>query len=413
MRNIKKMICIVCVLALIAALAGCTSAPAKESVAPTDAAAATPETEAAEPVAEEPAAEEPAMEEPAAATEAVASSDGYELALVTDVGTIDDKSFNQGAWEGVKQYAEENGKTFKYYQPAEKTDDAYIETINLAIKGGAKVVVCPGFLFSNAVGVSQKANPDVNFILLDADPTDPDTGETLVADNTYAVHWAEEQPGFLAGYAAVKEGNTKLGFMGGMAVPAVVRYGYGFVQGAEFAAKEMGIEEVSIRYHYMGNFDASPEAQALAASWYQDGTQVIFGCGGGVGNSVMAAAEAGGGKVIGVDVDQSGESETVITSAMKYLQKAVYDGISNYFAETFPGGQAVTLTVETGDVGLPSDFSRFTTFTQADYDAIYAKLVADEGGVRTSIKTDVDASGQEIKSAADLGTTIAKVDVIS
>ncbi len=334
-------------------------------------------------------------------------SGGYELALVTDVGTIDDKSFNQGSWEGVKQYGDENGVSYKYYQPAEKTDDSYIETIELAIAGGAKVVVCPGFLFQTAVFVSQNAHPDVSFILLDADPVDPETEEISVADNTYAVHWAEQEPGFLAGYAAVMDGNTKLGFMGGMAVPAVVRYGYGFAQGADYAANELGVDEVSIRYHYMGNFDASPEAQTLAASWYQDGTEVIFGCGGGVGNSVMAAAEAAGTKVIGVDVDQSGESETVITSAMKYLQKAVYDGITNYYAGSFPGGQSVLLTAETGDVGLPDDFSRFETFTQEDYDAIYQKMVDDEDAIRTSIQDDTAA-----EAADGLTLAIAKVEVI-
>jgi basic membrane protein A len=178
------------------------------------------------------------------------SSKGYELALVTDIGTIDDQSFNQGAWEGLKAYAEDNKISYKYYQPTEKSTAAYLDAITLAVDGGAKVVVCPGYLFENAVWEAQTMYPKVNFVLLDGSPhnvTDYTTMATLdgsapdytVADNTYSIFYKEQQAGFLAGYAAVKDGYTKLGFMGGIAVPAVIRYGYGFVQGAEYAAEEM------------------------------------------------------------------------------------------------------------------------------------------------------------------------------
>ena len=165
----------------------------------------------------------------------------YEIALVTDVGTINDKSFNQGAWEGVVQYAEEFSVSYKYYQPDAKSTEEYIKSINVAIKNGAKVVVTPGFLFENAIWDVQSKNPNVKFILLDGSPhnvVDWATMATLdgkdpdytVAKNTYPIFYAEEEAGFLAGYAAVKEGFTKLGFMGGMAVPAVVRFGYGFIE---------------------------------------------------------------------------------------------------------------------------------------------------------------------------------------
>ncbi len=196
--------------------------------------------------------------------------------------------------------------------------------------------------------------------------------------NAVGIVYAEEQAGFLAGYAAVMDGSTKLGFMGGMAVPAVVRFGYGFVQGAEYAAKEMGLKDLVMNYHYTGGFDATPEAQALAASWYNSGIEVIFACGGAVGNSVMAAAEAVNGKVIGVDVDQSGESETVITSSMKGLASSVEQTLADFYAGNFPGGQAVVKDAAVDGVSLPMETSKFETFSQADYDAIYAKLVAGE-----------------------------------
>ena len=317
---------------------------------------------------------------------------GYELALVTDIGTIDDKSFNQGSWEGVEAYAKENNVTYKYYQPAEKTTDEYLNTISLAIDGGAKLVVCPGYLFEEAVYIAQDEYPETKFIIIDGQPHDGDYEDFTINDNVYAVYYAEEQAGFLAGYGAVKEGYTKLGYMGGMAVPAVKRFGFGFVEGAEYAAKELGIDSIDMKYHYTGGFDATPEVKSMATSWFNEGTEVIFACGGAVGNSVMAAAQDTNAKVIGVDVDQSPESETVMTSAVKMLSKSVYDGIAAHYAGTFPGGQVVTLTAADDGVGLPMETSTFETFTQADYDAIYAELVA--GSITLLNDSDIEDETQ-------------------
>lgn len=322
------------------------------------------------------AAEAKATEAETTADTAVKSetSDGYELALVTDLGTIDDKSFNQGAWEGMKKYAEENGISYKYYQPQEGTTDSYLETIGLAIEGGAKLIVCPGFLFEEPVYLAQDQYKDVHFILLDGEPHSGDYSEYRTEANVMPILFQEDEPGFLAGYAAVKDGYTKLGFLGGMAVPAVIRYGYGFAEGADYAAKEMGVDGIEIMYNYTGAFAATPEAQSMAASWYQNGTEVIFGCGGAVGNSVMAAAEEKSAKVIGVDVDQSYESDTVVTSAMKQLSVSVYDGVRDFYAGSFPGGKTSIFSAKNDGIGLPMETSKFTKFTQADYDAVYAQL---------------------------------------
>lgn len=322
------------------------------------------------------AAEAKATEAETTADTAVKSetSDGYELALVTDLGTIDDKSFNQGAWEGMKKYAEENGISYKYYQPQEGTTDSYLETIGLAIEGGAKLVVCPGFLFEEPVYLAQDQYKDVHFILLDGEPHSGDYSEYRTEANVMPILFQEDEPGFLAGYAAVKDGYTKLGFLGGMAVPAVIRYGYGFAEGADYAANEMGVDGIEIMYNYTGAFAATPEAQSMAASWYQNGTEVIFGCGGAVGNSVMAAAEEKSAKVIGVDVDQSYESDTVVTSAMKQLSVSVYDGVRDFYAGSFPGGKTSIFSAKNDGIGLPMETSKFTKFTQTDYDAVYAQL---------------------------------------
>jgi len=330
---------------------------------------------------------------------------GYELAMITDAGEIDDKSFNQGTWEGLKKYADDNGLTYKYYKPTEVSDAAYLAAIDLAIQAGAKVVVTPGFLFAPAIYEAQALYPETNFILLDADPHTADWSTFRIDENVYSIYYAEQQAGFLAGYAAVKEGYTKLGFMGGMAVPAVVRFGYGFVQGAEYAAAEMGVEAIELKYHYTGDFDATPKNQTTAATWYADGTEVIFAAGGKVGNSVMAAAEAADAKVIGVDVDQSAESETVISSAMKELGISVYAGLEGYYADEFKGGVIETLDITVDGVGLPFATSRFETFTEAEYTAIYDAMVADTDGVRSSIVADAEA-------VTDIETSIVSVTVV-
>ena len=306
-----------------------------------------------------------------------------EIALVPATGSVDDKSFNQGAWEGVQQYSKEKGISAKYYKPADSSETSIQSAMELAIAGGAKVVVCPGFLFSVPLYNIQDKYPEVSFIQLDGTPTDKDDNP-VIANNVSAYSYTEQEAGFLAGYAAVKDGYRNLGFLGGIAIPAVRRFGYGFVEGADYAAKELGLNkgDITINYDYTGSFDATPEAQSKAAAWYANGTEVIFACGGSVGNSVMSAAEAAGKKVIGVDVDQSSESETVITSATKNIKKTVYDYLVEFYNGTAKGGKDTTLDATTDSVLLPMETSRFKTFDQAQYDAIYKTL--QEGKVKVS-----------------------------
>lgn len=333
------------------------------------------------------------------------AQDTFELALVTDVGNIDDGSFNQGAWEGLVQYATENDITYKYYQPTSASTDDRVATIELAIENGATTVVTPGYMFENVIWEVQTTYPNVHFIFLDGAPSnvvtydDPDTtvdetvlleGETTpdftIADNTLSIFYKEEQAGFLAGYAVVKDGNTDIGFVGGIAVPAVIRYGYGYIQGAAYAAEEDSTT-VNINYWYSNVFWEDQNVQSKAVSWYSSGTTVIFSAAGGAGGSVMSAAEQESGLVVGVDVDQKDASTTVITSAMKELGNSVYDALASIYDGTFEGGQSLHLGVNSDGVGLPQDFSRFTTFSQSDYDAILALLK--DGTITVSDDTSV------------------------
>ena len=246
----------------------------------------------------------------------------YKIAMITDVGDIDDKSFNQGTWEGIKQFAEANQKDHDYYKPTGASTDEYVQAINLAITEGADIVVTPGFLFETAVYIAQTQHPDVKFILIDGEPHTADYSTYFTADNTVNVLFNEHESGFLAGYSAILEGFEEVGFFGGMAVPAVRKFGIGFVAGAYLAAKAVGLDEFEFsaaRYEYFGDFAPGDTKKAQAAAWYAAGTEAIFVAAGVAGSSVMAAATDARDDVwvYGVDIDQSGDSDKVISSAMK------------------------------------------------------------------------------------------------
>ncbi len=331
---------------------------------------------------------------------AVAAEEGYEIALVTDVGNIDDKSFNQAAWEGVVAYATENNITYNYYRPAADSTDDRIDAINLAIEKGAKIVVCPGYLFEDAIFAVQTENPEVLFLLLDGEPHTADYATYLTTENTHNILYREEQAGFFAGYAAVKDGYTKLGFLGGMAVPAVVRFGYGYVQGAEYAAKEMGVD-VNIKYWYSGTFSPSDEIKNKMSGWFTEGVEVVFACGGGIYLSAIAAADEADAKIIGVDKDQYFESELIITSAMKDLTTSVKLALADIYANDGKwsadyAGKTAVLGAAENCVGLPTAETswRLNTFTVEEYQALFAKVVS--GEVAISNATDAAPAVEKI-----------------
>jgi basic membrane protein A len=383
----KKTLFLIVALVMVVSMFAACGGPAP--------AASSPAAPASSPAAPAPAESSAAPSASASvAPSESAAAGGAEIAMITDIGGIDDRSFNQTTWEAVKAYGSDNNKTVKYYKPTDKTVDAYVAAIDLAVKGGAKIIVCPGYLFEPAIFKAQDTYPNIDFVLLDGNPNNGDFKNPVykINKNVYSIFYAEQQSGFLAGYAAVKDGYTKLGFLGGMAVPAVVRYGYGFVQGAETAATEMGLKSIDLKYQYTGNFDATPENQTLAASWYKAGTEVIFACGGKVGDSVMAAAEANNGKVIGVDTDQSPLSKTVISSALKELGKTVKLALDGFYGGSFKGGVSETLDISVGAIGLPMKTSQFTKFTQADYDKVYNDLLNDTNKLKTNLWNDKTAA---------------------
>ena len=306
------------------------------------------------------------------------SEDGkYEIGFVTDVGQLKDKSFNQGTYDGVKLYAAANGLSYKYYQPAngdKATDDDRYDAMKAACDNGAKAVVCAGFMQGPALKKVAAEYPEVSFIFIDGWST---------GANVAGIAFAEEQSGYLAGYAVVKEGFEKLGFTGGGGGtnPPCIRFGYGFVQGANDAAKELGkTVDVNYTWQFGNTFSPSPELMAMVSGWYNAGTEIVFCCGGNMFQSVAQAAAENDGAVVGVDTDQSFESDTVVTSATKGLASAVQWALAKVYDGTFSeiGGNATSLGADNNAVGLPTATWSMQNFTVEEYEALFQKIISGE-----------------------------------
>lgn len=314
------------------------------------------------------------------------------IALITDFSNIDDRSFNQSCWEAIVDFAEKNGAKYNYYRPAENSSTARIESIYKAIEDGATVCVCPGNLFEEVIHSIQYEFPDVQFLLLDGQPHDVDYNYDT-APNVHCIIYKEEESGYLAGYAAVMDGITQLGFIGGMAIDSVMRYGYGFVQGANAAAEESGTDIV-INYWYADTFLPSDTIYTTAYDWYTNGTQVIFACGGSLGSSVIKAAQELGTFVIGVDSDQHYISDSVITSAMKQLYSTCLNALeslknNNWVWEEEYSGTTAILGADSNAIALPTSEEawKFSSFTVEAYEELFNAIAAD----KVTISNDVSA----------------------
>ncbi len=380
----KKFLALLLALVMVFALAACGEEPAPaESEDPAPA-------ESGEPAETTPAEEEPTGDviDPNDIDDNP-EADSYEIAFVTDIGALHDKSFNEGTWNGVKTYAYQNDKTYKYYQPAgedQATDDDRYEAMSQAVANGAKVVVCAGYLQEAAIRRAAIEFPDVNFIFIDgyalyenAEDQNAENPTSELLANVAGINFNEEQCGYLAGYAVVKEGFTQLGFSGGGGGTnaACCRYGYGYLQGASAAAEELGVDvTVNYPWQYGGSFQASPELQSMIAGWYANGTEIVFACGGSMFSSISSAAAAADGYVIGVDVDQSSQSDTVVTSAMKGIDQAAILCLEHHYDGTFSevGGKTTTLGANQDAVGLPTDTWSMENFTVEEYEAILASI---------------------------------------
>ena len=401
----KKFLALLLALVMVFALAACggegetttTEPPADDTTVPED---------------DTPAPEEPDALDPNDIEDNI-EAESYEIAFVTDVGALHDKSFNEGTWNGVKLYAAQNDKTYKYYQPANEdqaTDDDRYEAMSQAVANGAKVVVCAGYLQEAALRRAATEFPEVNFIFIDGYSLNDEAGNVLA--NVAGVNFNEEQCGYLAGYAVVKEGFTQLGFSGGGGGTnaACCRYGYGFLQGASAAAEELGVDVTcNYSWQYGGNFQPSPELQSMIAGWYTNGTEIVFACGGSMFSSITSAASANDGWVIGVDVDQSSQSDTVVTSAMKGIDQAAILCLGHHYDGTWEevGGKTTTLGAAQDAVGLPTDTWSLENFSVEEYETLFASIK--DGSLVIDAEYPVDDSGMD--NAASLNGELPNITI--
>ena len=362
MKNSKKLVALLLSLSMVFALAACgggsTASPS-------------------------PSASQPAPTESAPAETTPAAAD-FSVAMITDYGDITDQSFNQTTYEACKAYCDANGVPFNYYKPAGDSTAERVAMVEAAADEGYNVIVMPGYAFGETITQVAEEYADVTFIALDVG--EGDLGDYTLPSNVYCAVYQEELCGYMAGYAAVKLGYTHLGFLGGMAVPAVVRYGYGFVQGADAAAVEAGAD-VTVEYVYGNQFFGDADITAYMDNWYQTlGVQAVFACGGGIyASAAEAAAKVDGAKVIGVDVDQAGIIDgaygagMTVTSAMKGLAPTVQHMLGEVAAGNFAnyGGKIETLGLVSGDdptanyVQIPMETTQWGDgFTQDDYKAL-------------------------------------------
>ena len=400
----KKILALLLAMVMVFALVACGSGndqPAADT--PANDAPAAPAADAADEADEAPAAP---------ASNLLAETEGMRIAMITDYGDITDQSFNQTTYEACKAYADDNGQDFSYYKPASDSDADRVSMIEQAIDDGYNVIVMPGYAFENAIYETAEVYDDVIFIALDVSPA----ADYAVPANLYCAVYQEELCGYMAGYAAVKLGYTQLGFLGGMAVPAVMRYGYGFVQGVNAAADELGLTDVTVKYLYGNTFGPDTGVKAAMDTWFANGTEVVFACGGGIYISAAEAAQSANAKIIGVDVDQSGiidgaygEGMTV-TSAMKGLANTVDLLLSEIAAGNWAdyAGKVDTLGMVSANnsenyVGLPETTQWSDSFTEEDCADLVAAIYS--GDIVVSDDTTVSASDYAtVISVEDQGT---------
>ena len=374
----------------------------------------------------------------------------YKVAMITDYGDITDQSFNQTTYEACKAFADANGVEFSYFKPAGDNTADRVAMIESAVDQGFNVIVMPGYAFGGAIVEAAPQYKDVKFIALDVakgdlleagvaakgetydyDPDNWDLATYVDMSNVYCAVYQEELCGYMAGYAAVKLGYKNLGFLGGMAVPAVQRYGYGFVQGVNAAAEEMGLTDVKVNYVYGGQFFGDADITAKMDTWYAGGTEIVFACGGGIYTSAVdAAKKVEGAKVIGVDVDQAGvianyaagegaDQATIdsfkaltVTSAMKGLYPATYDTLTDVIVngnwDNYAGKIATLGLVSADDptlnyVQIPMDSTQWAdgAFTQDDYKALVKAMFDGE------LTVSNDTTKEPKDFAAELATSIA------
>lgn len=330
-------------------------------------------------------------------------SDAFQVAMVTDFSDVNDASFNQACYEGAMEFSKLNHIKFNYYKPSSLSLAERVKSMKLAIDRGYDVILCPGFALGEAIAEVAPSHPNVKFIGLDIAESDFPKGFELT-DNIAIFNYQEEIAGYLAGYGAVKEGYRRLGYLGGMASASVIRYGYGYVQGIDAAAKELE-QKVEVEYVYGGQFFGDSEIYKYIDNWYKvNNTEVVFSCGGSIYTSVALAAKENNGHMIGVDIDQAPiidrdyKPGLCITSAMKGIWQTVVDVLNDLYnlGRWEPGMNLLGLVDSENPqhnyVQLPLDTWRMKNFTIDDYKKLVAEIISGTKVVSRDITNEPSVS---------------------
>ena len=304
----------------------------------------------------------------------------FSVAMVTDVGGVDDKSFNQSAWEGVKAYGEEHnlekGKGFDYLQS--KSDADYESNLNALLRRDFNLVFGIGFMMADAIDAVANENPDNHFALIDAEVKD---------DNVVSVLFKEQEGAFLAGVAAAKMSKSgKIGFVGGVDIPVINRFEAGFVAGAKAVNPD-----IEIQRKYTGAFDKADLGKITANGMYSSGVDIIFHAAGATGNGVFSEAKERKAKdpnanvwVIGVDADQYEEGKVddktnvTLTSMLKGVNEAVVDISNKAKNGEFPGGTTVVYGLAEDGVKLADSRGAIPADVQTVIDEYKEKIASGE-----------------------------------
>ena len=363
---------------------------------------------ACQPTAEEPAAEEPSAEEAAAeeaAAEEAAAETTFKVCQVTDVGGIDDKSFNATAWKGVQDAIADFGIEGKYLESQQQTD--YEVNINAFVEEGCDLIISVGFLLGDATAAAAEANPDQNFAIVDVN--------WLEAPNLYGSGFAINEATFLAGYLAA--GMTKTGVVatyGGIQIPPVEIFMDGFVLGVQEYNKVHGTDVQVLGWDpetrtglFVGNFESTDDGRTMGESLMDEGADIIMPVAGPVGAGTLAVMEErGAGLLIGVDNDWSvafaNQADYILASALKNMDLYVYQTIEKAMKGEFEGGNYLG-TLENGGVALGYGSvweSKIPDDLKAEIEALIPKIVAGE----ISTLPGVPAEEAPAEEGAALGT---------
>lgn len=338
--KIKKFITLALALSLSLVLASCSGDKNKQTTDEGAKTEQTTETENKEENKDNEDADQTKEEEKENASE-TPEGETVKVTMVTDFGGVNDKSFNQSAYEGLQKAQDDGIAKFDYIESHKEAD--YKANLESALDSESDIILTVGYALYKDTVEAAKENPDKNYVIIDSDNLDK-------LENLVGVGFADHQNSFLVGYIAGMMTESKnVGFVGGVQGDVIDRFEYGYRAGVAYAAKERG-EDIEVQVQYANSFSDQAAGKNIAERMYQQGADVVFHAAGGVGIGVIEAAKESNKWVIGVDRDQQAEApDNMLVSTIKGVGDAVRLIVEEYQKGEFKGGDTVRFTLADGD----------------------------------------------------------------